>query len=107
MEKIKYFRACQNKKGFTFQICDGYLIHYYNGRFTIDLVFGKNQYNLWDITELSTGFLAHPSSFLTRREAIAAVTDEHFTVICENMKRWEFYPDAVQRLAEYQAAHPI
>lgn len=107
MKKIIYYRACKDKKGFIFNSDTGYLINFYNGSAAIDLVFGKNQYNLWTITELSTGFLVHNSTFFTRKEAIEAVTGEYLKKIIDKLVEWNFYPDAVQRLAEYRAAHPI
>ena len=107
MEKINYFRACKDGKNFTFKPDTGYLINFYNGSGAIDLVFGKNQFNRWTITELTTGFLVHNSSFSTRKEAIEAVTDEYFKKIVGKMQEWQFYPDAIQRLAEYRAAHQV
>jgi hypothetical protein len=107
MKKSIYYRACKDENGFTFQACEGYLINFYNGASAIDLVFGKNQYNRWTITELSTGFLVHNSSFSTRKEAIEAVTDEYFKKIVDKMQEWQFYPDAVQRLAEYRAKNQV
>lgn len=107
MKKIIYYRACKNKNGFTFQACDGYLINFYNGASAIDLVFGKNQYNLWTITELSTGYLVHNSTFLTRREAIAAITGEYLKKIINQIESCAWFEDAALRLAKYRAKNQV
>ena len=103
MKKITYFRAIKNKSGFDFQACEGYHINFYNGSGAIDLVFGKNQYNLWTITELSTGFLVHNSTFLTRKEAIQAITADYLKLIFSKIKNAPFIEAAAQRLNEYRA----
>ena len=88
MKKSIYYRAFKNKDGFSFKADEGYIINFYNGSNAIDLVFGKNKYNLWTITEVSTGFLAHTSTFTTRKAAIEAITSEYLQIIIDNMKRW-------------------
>lgn len=107
MKKITYFRAMKEKTGFTFQACEGYLINFYNGSAAVDLVFGKNQYNQWTVTELSTGFLVHNSRFNTRKEAISAITAEYLKKICNEMLKWQFYPDAVERLQKFRVTNQV
>lgn len=102
MKKEIYYRAIKNKNGFTFKADTGYIINFHNGSIDIDLAFGKNEFNRWTITEVTTGFLVHNSSFNTRKEAIFEITHDYIKRIIQQMQRWQFYPDAVQRLQEYK-----
>ena len=105
MTKTIYYRACRDRKGFTFQSCICYLINFYNGTCALDLVFGKDQFDRWTITEFSTGFLVHNEKFLTRREAIAAITPEYLKKILDKMQDWQFFEDARARLDKWRSEH--
>lgn len=107
MKKSIYFRACKNKKGFTFEACKGYTINFYNGNAAIDLVFGKNHYDRWTITELTTGFLVHNGTFSTRKEAIETITPEYLKKIIDKMNNWQFIQEARDRLSAYRAANQV
>ena len=107
MTKTVYYRACRDRKGFTFQSCIGYLINFYNGTSVIDLVFGKDQFDRWTITELTTGYLVHNEKFSTRKEAIEAITPDYLKKILDKMNEWQWFEDAALRLARYRAEHQI
>ena len=102
MKKSIYYRACIKQNNFIFKEDTGYIINFYNGTAAVDLVFAKNQFNLWTITELTTGFLAYNETFLTRKEAINAITSDHLKKIIDQMKHPRFI-EAVERLTESRA----
>lgn len=103
MKKIYYFRAMLNKKDFTFKKCEGYAINFYNGSSAVDLVFGKDDFNKWTITELSSGYLAHNGKFSTRKEAIAAITPEYLKAIINKISSWQWFEEAQKRLTKYKS----
>ena len=107
MKKIIYYRACKDKSGFIFNPCEGYLINFYNGSSAIDLVFGKNQYNLWTVTELSSGYLVHNSTFTTRKEAIQAITGDYLKKIVDKMYNTPLFNAAVERLQKFRATNQV
>ena len=106
MKKSIYFRACRDRNGLTFNADNGYIINFYNGRGAIDLVFSRNPYNLWTITELSTGYLAHNETFLTRKAAINAITPEYLQKIIERFNQSDIIK-AVERLQVFRATNQI
>ena len=106
MKKSIYFRACRDKNGFTFNADDGYIINFYNGRGAVDLAIGKNKYNLWTITEISTGFLAHNETFITRKAAINAITAEYLQKIIDRFRNPDIIK-AAERLTEYRATNNV
>ena len=86
MRKTIYYRAIAHRPGGEMFRSDiGYLTTFYNGFGSVDLVFGKNSFGRWSITEYETGLLVHNETFQTRREAVAAITPEYLKLILDKL----------------------
>lgn len=107
MKKITYYRACKTRNRFYFTPAEGYLITFYNGFGAVDVAIGKNNYNLWTITEITTGFLFHNDTFTTRKKAIEAITAEYLKKAIEKMNDWQWLQEARDRLSAYRAEKEI